>query len=111
MKSSFLTVLSLVAVFGVLIGKLASEKLTVDYVTATITDKTLNDKSSYVFTDGETFDNHFALFGGKNDKTELYKKLEIGKTYKLKVCGIKDCPRLIGHRNILDAELVEEFEE
>ncbi len=79
----------------------------VDYPTITIKDKeriTEDDNSYYlIFTEEEVFKNTDALLFGKFDSSDVYNKLEIGKTYKVKVNWYR-IPFLSAYRNIIKIE-------
>ena len=60
-------------------------------VTATVTDKTVKRKDSddkyLVFTDQDTYEITDSLFMGRFDSSDLYGKIEIGKTYEFEIGG------------------------
>jgi hypothetical protein len=75
-------------------------------VEAEATDEGSRVTSKYlVFTDRETFENTDTLFYWKWNSSDLYGKLETGRTYRAKVYGWR-VPIFSWYRNIVRADLV-----
>jgi hypothetical protein len=82
---------------------------TKDTVTITVQDKervNQGESSRYlVFTDSEVFENTDTLLFGKFNSSDIYGRMEEGRTYEAEVVGWR-IPILSAHRNILTVEEV-----
>lgn len=63
------------------------------------------DSKYLVFTKSETFENTDAPLHGKFNSSDLYARLEEGKTYRCKVNGLR-VPLFSTYRNLLECEPV-----
>ena len=81
--------------------------LTEDTLTATVTDKeriTTRSTSRYlIYTDKETLQNSDIWIRGKFRSSDIYGKLEEGKTYDFVVCGQR-IPLFNAYRNIIEVK-------
>lgn len=82
----------------------------VEHTTITIKDKeriTSGQDSYYlVYTEDEVFKNIDSLFFTKFDSSDVYRKLDVGKTYNVKVNWFR-IPLFSMYRNILEVNVVE----
>lgn len=117
MREVVLWAIAMAVVFGVILAIGAAigfipERLAVDEVTGTVTDKYIKryGDSDYFhvavkYADGttEVFQNKDALWWWKWDSADVQQELEIGKSYRLTVIGWR-VPFLSWFRNIVVAE-------
>ena len=86
---------------------MAATRVTVDYVTATVTSKESVARGKghkyLIFTEGETFENTDSLAFWKFNSSDIYGRIKAGKRYRFKVRGWR-VPMFSWYRNILDAE-------
>ena len=103
-KGSIGVIVSILIAIAVIGGSVILAYSTVDNETITIKDKERiqDGTSSYylIFTDDEVFKNVDTMFFWKFDSSDVYNKLEVGKTYNVEVNWFR-IPFLSAYRNIL----------
>jgi len=99
---SALVVFAIVSVVSV---GLRAYKNTADITTITVTDKQVkrdgNSDKYLIFSKTETLENTDSLLFGKFNSSDVYGRLEIGKTYTLKVVGWRN-QHISQYRNIVE---------
>ena len=98
-------------VFGSIIATPFIDRATEDTVIITVTDKTVkrhgdSDDKYLIYTNDTTYEITDSLAYFRFDSSDLYGKIEVGKTYECKVCGWR-IPLLSSYKNIITATEVE----